>query len=54
MNIKISKDELFNYFIYEFIFYYFFIKLLKTQTEREHTRLLQPQSCKKYIEVVLP
>ena len=28
-NIKIAKDELFDYFIYEFIFYYFSFKLLE-------------------------
>ena len=26
-NITIAKDELFDYFIYEFIFYYYFFKL---------------------------
>ena len=33
-NIKIAKDELFNYFIYEFILYYYFLKLL------EHSKYL--------------
>ena len=33
-NIKIAKDELFDYFIYEFIFYYYFFKLL------EHSKYL--------------
>ena len=33
-NIKIAKDELFDYFIYEFIFYYDFFKLL------EHSKYL--------------
>ena len=28
-NIEIAKDELFDYFIYEFIFYYHFLKLLE-------------------------
>ena len=28
-NIKIAKDVLFDYFIYEFIFYYYFFKLLE-------------------------
>ena len=30
-NIKIAKDELFDYFIYEYIFYYFFLNYLNTQ-----------------------
>ena len=28
-NIKIAKDVLFDYFIYEFIFYYYFFELLE-------------------------
>ena len=28
-NIEIAKDELFDYFIYEFSFYYYFLKLLE-------------------------
>ena len=28
-NIKIAKDVLFDYFIYEFVFYYYFFKLLE-------------------------
>ena len=28
-NIKIAKDVSFDYFIYEFIFYYYFFKLLE-------------------------
>ena len=28
-NIKIAKDVLVDYFIYEFIFYYYFFKLLE-------------------------
>ena len=30
-NIKIAKDELFDYFIYELIFYYYFLNYLNTQ-----------------------
>ena len=33
-NIKIAKNELFDYFIYEFFFYYYFFKLL------EHSKYL--------------
>ena len=33
-NIKIAKNELFDYFIYEFVFYYDFFKLL------EHSKYL--------------
>ena len=33
-NIETAKDELFHYFIYEFIFYYYFFKLL------EHSKYL--------------
>ena len=29
MILKIAKDELFDYFIYEFIFYYYFFKLIE-------------------------
>ena len=33
-NIKIAKDKLFDYFIYEFVFYYYFSKVL------EHSKYL--------------
>ena len=29
-NIKVVNDELFDYFIYEFIFYYYFLNYLST------------------------
>ena len=39
-NIKISEDELFDYFIYEFIFQYYFFRLL----ERSKYLIIFPNS----------